>query len=102
MIRGTRNYIRGVELALAVGLTVHDGKLHLMAGPPSAVKSRCSVYTDIRQGTGSPAETARRILAILGAKAAENLREDLRRFTTDDVIRVLPSGGVEVLNSISP
>ena len=102
MIRGTRNYLRGIELALAVGLTVHDGKLHLMAGPPTAVKSRCSVYTEIRQGKGNPAGAARRILAILGAKAAENLREDLRRFTTDDVIRVLPSGGVEVLNSISP
>jgi len=102
MIRGTRNYLRGIELALAVGLTVHDGKLHLMAGPSSAVKSRCNVYTEIRQGTGSPAEAARRILAILGTKAAETVREDLRQITTDDVIRLLPSGGVEVVNSISP
>ena len=102
MIRGTRNYVRGVELGLAVGLTTHDGKSLLMAGPPSAVKSRCNIYTGIRQGTGSPAEAARRILAILGGKADETTREQLRRINTDDVIRLLPSGGVEVVDSISP
>ncbi len=102
MIRGTRNYIRGVELGLAVGLTLHDGKPRVMAGPPSAVKSRCNVYTGIRQGRESPAEAARRILKILGAKAAESLQEELRRLTIDDVIRLLPSGGVEVANSVSP
>jgi predicted ribosome quality control (RQC) complex YloA/Tae2 family protein len=102
MIRGTRNYVRGVELALAVGLTMHEGKPHLMAGPPSAVKSRCSIYTEMRQGRASPAEAARKILAVLGSKAAEDVRDELRRITIDDVIRVLPPGGVEVANSISP
>jgi len=102
MIRGTRNYLRGLELALAVGLTPRDGKRILMAGPPSAVRNRCQIYTEIRQGKGSPAETARRILAILGRKANETMRADLQRITMDDVIRLLPPGGVEVVNSISP
>ena len=102
MIRGKRNYVRGVELALAVGLTLHNGKALLMAGPLSAVKNRCSTYVQIRQGRGSPAEVAKRILIKLTAKAEENLRSELGRIPMDDVIRILPPGGVEVVNSISP
>jgi predicted ribosome quality control (RQC) complex YloA/Tae2 family protein len=102
MIRGTRNYIRGVELALAVGLTVHDGKSLLMAGPPSAVRNRCNLFVEMRQGRGSPAETAKRILAKLAAKTKENTEAELPRTTIDDVIRLLPPGGVEIVNSISP
>jgi predicted ribosome quality control (RQC) complex YloA/Tae2 family protein len=102
MIRGTRNYIRGVELALAVGVTMRDGKTLLMAGPPSAVKSKCHNYVGIRQGKGSPAEAAKRILAKLAAKNKENTAAEFPRITIDDVIRLLPPGGVEVVNSISP
>jgi predicted ribosome quality control (RQC) complex YloA/Tae2 family protein len=102
MIRGTRNYIRGVELALAVGLTLRDDKAFLMAGPPSAVRSRCDTYVELRQGRGSPAEAARRILAKLAAKIQEDTSAELPRITMDDVIRLLPPGSVEVMNSISP
>jgi predicted ribosome quality control (RQC) complex YloA/Tae2 family protein len=102
MIRGTRNYIRGVELALAVGLTLRDGKAFLMAGPLSAVRSRCHTYVELRQGRGSPAEAARRILAKLSAKIRENTSAELPRITMDDVIRLLPPGSLEVVNSISP
>ena len=102
MIRGTRNYIRGVELGLAVGITLRDGKALLMGGPPSAVKSKCQIYVQIRQGRGSPAEVAKRILARLAAKGGENMRSEFARITMDDVIRLLPPGGVEAVNSINP
>jgi predicted ribosome quality control (RQC) complex YloA/Tae2 family protein len=102
MIRGTRNYIRGVELALAVGVTLHGEKMLLMAGPPSAVKSRCNAYVGIRQGRGSPSEAAKRILAKLAAKTKESTDAELPRIAIDDVIRLLPPGGVETVNSISP
>ena len=101
MIRGTRNYIRGVELGLALGITLRDGKALLMGGPPSAVKSKCQIYVQIRQGRGSPAEVARRILARL-TKADEDVGAEFPRITMDDVIRLLPPGGVEVVNSINP
>jgi hypothetical protein len=102
MIRGTRNYVRGVELALAIGLTVHNGKTLLMAGPLRSVQNKCFTYLEIRQGRGSPADVAKKILAKLTAKSDENLRAELKRTPIDDVIRLLPPGGVEVVNSIRP
>jgi predicted ribosome quality control (RQC) complex YloA/Tae2 family protein len=102
MIRGTRNYIRGVELALAVGVTLHKDKPLLMAGPPSSIRNRCHTYLGLRQGRGSPAEAAKRILAKLTAKTKENTGVELPRIAMDDVIRLLPPGGIEVVDSINP
>ena len=102
MIRGTRNYIRGIELALAVGVTLHNDKPLLMAGPPNSIKNRCHAYLGLRQGRGSPAEAAKRILAKLAAKTKENTGVELPRTAMDDVIRLLPPGGIEVVDSINP
>ncbi len=102
MIRGSRNYMRGVELALAVGLIARDAELLLMAGPPDAVKTMCQTHVEIRQGEGSPAESARRIVSILEKKVDESLREQLRHIPIDEVVRLLPPGGVRVSHSISP
>jgi len=102
MVRGTRNYIRGVELALAVGLMLHDGKPLPMAGPPSAVRNRCEIYIEIHHGRRSPAEAARRIIAIFRKKATETIQPRLERIAIDDVIRALPPGGLEIVGSISP
>ena len=92
MIRGTRNYIRGIELALAVGVTVRNGRTLLMAGPPSAVRNKCQIYVEMRQGRRNPAEVAKKILARLTAKTEENLRSELKRVPMDDVIRILRPG----------
>jgi predicted ribosome quality control (RQC) complex YloA/Tae2 family protein len=102
MIRGSRNYIRGVELALAVGLSSAEGRLLLMAGPPDAIKATCQAHIEIRQGQTSPAQSARRIIALLERKTDEIFREQLRQVSVDEVVRLLPPGGVEVCNSISP
>jgi len=99
MIRGTRNFLRGVELTLALGVTLHEGKPLLMAGPLSAVRNKCSIYVEMRQGRTSPAEAARRILAMLRTKAEGGTHIDLPRNILDDVIRLLPPGGVEVVKS---
>jgi predicted ribosome quality control (RQC) complex YloA/Tae2 family protein len=102
MIRGTRNYVRGVEVALALGVTERDSNVLLMSGPPSAVRSQCQTYVEIYQGRVSPAEAARKILAILRKKASETIRSQLIKVTMDDVIRLFPAGGFDILNSISP
>jgi len=99
MIRGTRNYLRGIELSLAVGVTLHEEEPLFMAGPLSAVRSKCSIYVEMRQGRTSPAEAARRILAMLRTKAGAEAHVDLPHSTLDDVVRLLPPGGVEIVKN---
>lgn len=82
IIRGSRHFIRGVPLIIAVGIVNYEGE-RIMAGPPSAVSRYTDNYVVIKPGYTKKEEISRQILRRLGQK---NL------ITLDDVIRVLPSG----------
>ena len=82
IIRGTRNYIRGVPLFIAVGVVDYEGE-RIMAGPPSSVGKYTDNYVIIKPGFTKKEEISRSILRKIDTK---------NRTTLDDVVRVLPSG----------
>lgn len=82
IIRGTRNYVRGVPLLVAVGVVDYEGK-RIMAGPVKAVCKYTDDYSVIKPGFTKKEEISRNILKKINT-------EDL--ITLDDVVRVLPSG----------
>ncbi len=82
IIRGSRNFIRGVPLLIAVGVVDFEGE-RIMAGPPSALKKHTNNYVIIKPGFTKKEEISRKILHKIDP---ENI------LTLDDVIRVLPSG----------
>lgn len=82
IIRGSRNYVRGVPLIIAVGVVDYEG-LRIMAGPVSAVSKYTDNYVVIKPGFTKKEEISRNILRKIDT---DNL------ITLDDVIRVLPSG----------
>ena len=79
MIYGKKENVRA-EIALAVG--IKEGKIQ--CAPPEAVRNNCEKYMLITQGSGKASDAAKKIRRILGG--------DL-----DEIIRALPSGGVEVV-----
>ncbi len=86
IIRGKRNYLRGVPLLVAVGIVDYKGE-RIMAGPKDAVKKHSSNYVVIK-----PGYTKKEILA------KEILRKINRKFTLEDVIRVLPPGKCDLVD----
>lgn len=82
IIRGTRNYVRGVPLLIAVGVVDYEGP-RIMAGPVSAVRKYTDKYVIIKPGFTKKEEISRNILRKIDT---DNL------VTLDDVVRVLPSG----------
>lgn len=82
IIRGTRNFIRGVPLQIGVGLVDYQGT-RIMAGPIPALEKYSPNYLVIKPGYTKKEEISRRILKKIDP---ENV------LTLDDVIRVLPSG----------
>ncbi len=76
MIRGKTLYYQS-ELKVAIGL---DDKGRVMAGPPSAVLSRCAKAVEILQGNEKPSDVAKALQKQLGG--------DL-----DDILAGLPPGG---------
>ena len=95
MIRGSRNYLRGVELKLAVGLVVRDGEALVVSGPPSTIAKEAVAYVTLIPGDEERGRMARRIARIF----SEHLRAmglDAS-IVVDDVLRVLPPGATRLV-----
>ena len=88
IIRGARNYVRGVPLLIAVGIVDYEGE-RIMAGPTKALEKYTNNYIIIKPGYTKKEEISREILK----------RIDTEHFLTlDDVIGVLPSGKCDFVN----
>jgi predicted ribosome quality control (RQC) complex YloA/Tae2 family protein len=88
IIRGSRNYVRGVPLLIAVGIVDYEGE-RIMAGPTKALEKYTNNYIIIKPGYTKKEEISREILK----------RIDTEHFLTlDDVIGVLPSGKCDFVN----
>ena len=88
IIRGSRNYVRGVPLLIAVGIVDYEGE-RIMAGPPQALEKYTNNYVIIKPGYTKKEEISREILKRINT---DNF------LTLDDVIGVLPSGKCDFVN----
>lgn len=79
VIYGKRKYYRP-SLQLAVGMTA-DGII--MGGPPGAVRKNCQKFVIIKQGGLKASDAAKKIQKLIGGEI-------------DEIIQVLPAGGVQV------
>ncbi|CDG65333.1 MAG: hypothetical protein PWQ15_967 [Methanobacterium sp.] len=82
IIRGSRNYLRGIPLKIAVGLVDYEGE-RIMAGPVEAVAKHADNYVVLKPGFTKKEEIAR---------AVKKKIDPEHNITLEDVIRVLPSG----------
>jgi len=95
MIRGSRNYLRGVELKLAVGLVIRDGEALVLSGPPSAIAKEAVAYVTLIPGDEEKGRTAKRIAKIF----SEHLRAlGLEgAVAVDEIVKVLPPGTARIV-----
>ncbi len=82
IIRGSRNYIRGLPLTLSLGKIDYEGE-RIMAGPPEAVSKYTDNFASIKPGYTKKEEIARQI---------RNKIDEEKMYTIEDIVRVLPSG----------
>ena len=82
IIRGSRNYLRGIPLKIAVGIVDYEGE-RIMAGPAESVSKYTDNYVVLKPGFTKKEEIARSVLKKIDPE---------RILTLEDVIRVLPSG----------
>lgn len=63
MIYGEKNYLRKVELRLAIGILVIDDKYYkLIVGPEDYIRSRCNYYAVLRPGDESRESIAKKLI----------------------------------------
>jgi predicted ribosome quality control (RQC) complex YloA/Tae2 family protein len=97
VIEGKRNYIKGIEARLAVGVVSVNDREALACGPEDAIKKHALVYAVLLQGGMDPMNAAKKSKSALVAAASEELAEMIKRISLDDFVRVLPTGQSRIL-----
>ncbi len=92
IIRGSRNYIRGLPLTLSIGKVDYEGE-RIMAGPPEAVSNYSENFSTVKPGYTKKEEIALQI---------RNKIDPEKMFIIEDVVRVLPSGKCDFVDQKNP
>jgi predicted ribosome quality control (RQC) complex YloA/Tae2 family protein len=92
IIRGSRNYIRGLPLTLSIGKVDYEGE-RIMAGPPEAVQNYTENFSTVKPGYTKKEEIAMQI---------RNKIDPEKMFIIEDVVRVLPSGKCDFIDQKNP
>ncbi len=92
IIRGARNYIRGLPLTLSIGKVDYEGE-RIMAGPPKSVSNYTENFSTVKPGYTKKEEIAMQI---------RNKIDPEKMFIIEDVVRVLPSGKCDFIDGKNP
>jgi predicted ribosome quality control (RQC) complex YloA/Tae2 family protein len=92
VIEGKRSYVKGVEVRLALGITLVNERHALVCGPEEAVKKNALLYAVLQQGGNDPMTAAKKAKAALVGAADETLAETIKQISLDDFVRALPTG----------
>ncbi len=68
VIEGRRNYIKGIEIGLAVGIIWSCSHYVLACGPPNAIRKRSIVYAQLSPGGIDPNSVAKKIKTELAER----------------------------------
>jgi predicted ribosome quality control (RQC) complex YloA/Tae2 family protein len=90
VVSGKRNWLHGVPLKLAVGITVKDGYISYIGGPVDAVKSRSKAYVVIAPGDQSSRELSKQIFRVLTAKLPKELQESVLKTSLEELREFIP------------
>ncbi len=96
MVYGRKNYVRGVELRVSLGLRVVGERYYeLVVGPAELLRDTCAVAITLEPGSESPSRVAAEFLELINKKS-KYLVKDL---TVDEVVKRIPGNSriVEVL-----
>ena len=99
VIEGKRNYIKGLELRLAIGVVKVKEKLALMCGAPDSVKRNSLVYVLIAPNGVQVSEVAKKIKVEFIKVAYEELSDFARSLSIDEIIRAIPAGASKIVYS---
>jgi predicted ribosome quality control (RQC) complex YloA/Tae2 family protein len=94
VIEGKRNYFKGVEIRLAIGIVQLNGRETLVCGPEEAVKKRSIFYAVLLQGGMDPMNVAKKVKSEFVKIADNNIKtaESIKHVSLDDFVRALPAG----------
>ena len=91
VVRGKRNWMRGVSLKVAVGVVVEeDGEVMFVGGPVDAVITKTKAYVVVSPGDLKGKAFFKRILKILAGKVPKEHGEKVLKSSVENIRRFVP------------
>lgn len=94
VIEGKRNYLKGVELRLAIGIMQLNNREAVLCGPEEAIRKHSIFYAVLLQGGMDPMNAAKKVKSEFVKIADDNIKiaESIKHISLDEFVRALPTG----------
>jgi predicted ribosome quality control (RQC) complex YloA/Tae2 family protein len=92
MIRGTKNFVRGVPLRVAVGVKIGEEELLVVGGPADAIAVQTKFYVEVVPGEQKSSQLAKKIRHQLSKKVSEDLKRSVTAIPLEEIQRFIPLG----------
>jgi predicted ribosome quality control (RQC) complex YloA/Tae2 family protein len=96
VIEGKRNFCKGIELKLSIGLIqIENNRYTIVCGPSNAIRRRSLVFASLLPGGSDPMNLAKKVKSGFVRVISEfdsDLADYLKKIVLDEFIRMLPSG----------
>ncbi len=99
IVSGKKNYLKGIAVETGVGLVTIDDEVVMTGGPVPSVMKSCMAYVVLIPGNEKSSDVAKRIKTELVRLAPSKLVPTLKRLPLDEIILVMPPGGVKIVSS---
>ncbi|MEM3584209.1 MAG: NFACT RNA binding domain-containing protein, partial [Nitrososphaerales archaeon] len=96
IIEGKKNYIKDLEVKIAIGVHKIENSIVIMGGPPTAVKKNSLVFAVIEPDKSTIGETAKKVKANFISMIGEKIKT-IRNIALDDIARALPPSGGKIV-----
>jgi predicted ribosome quality control (RQC) complex YloA/Tae2 family protein len=92
MIHGSKNFVRGVPLRVAIGVKMKEAQTIVVGGPEDAIANQTNIYATLIPGEKKSSEVAKRILQLLAEKTSEALKKTILEIPLKDIQSFIPLG----------
>jgi hypothetical protein len=97
VVRGERNWYRGIPLRTCIGVEVDHGGIRFVGGPVDSVKAKTDVFVTVVPGNLSGKELFRSVLYSLAEKLSSELRRTMTKASVEEIREYIPYGQGTIL-----
>jgi predicted ribosome quality control (RQC) complex YloA/Tae2 family protein len=92
VIRGSKNFVRGVPLRVAIGAKIENEEMMLVGGPVDAIANQTEIYVEIVPGDKKSSQLAKHIRHQLSEKVSEDLKKSITQIPIEEIQHFIPLG----------
>jgi len=92
MIRGSKNFVRGVPLQVAIGVKTGEEETVVVGGPVTAIAFQTNVYVEVVPGEQKSSQLVKQIRHQLSNRVSADLKRSITEIPLEEIQRFIPLG----------